>query len=323
MRVFVTGGTGLIGRRLAAELRARGDAVVVLTRGVERARALPELAGAELVAGDPMLPGDWQGAVDGCDGVINLAGQNVFSGRWNVEMRRLIRDSRVYGTGHVAAAITRARVRPRVLVQASAIGYYGSRGDEELTESSPPGSGFMPDLCREWEAAAAVVEPLGVRRATVRVGVVLAKGEGALAAMTPIFKWVPGGAAPVGSGSAWGIGRGRQWMSWVHADDIVGLFLLGLDDERAAGPINGTAPAPERNVDFSRKLAKVLWRPFLPFGPPDGLLKLILGDVAEVVTTGQRVLPARALELGYRFRHPGLEGALRSVFGKGESRRTG
>ena len=315
MRVLITGGTGMIGRRLVQRLMARGDSPVILSRKADEARRNPDLRGVQVVQGDPSKEGPWQEAVDGCEAVLNLAGQNVFSGRWNAEIKRQIRDSRVYGAEHVVAAVEKARQRPRVLVQGSAIGYYGAHADEELTESSPSGSDFLAVVCRELEDAARQVEALGVRLATIRTGVVLAKGEGALAVMGPIFKF--GGASPVGNGGhPFRPATGRQWMSWIHVDDIIGLFLLALDNPDARGPINGTAPNPARNVDFSRALAKTLHRPFLPFGPPDLLLEVMLGEMAKVVTKGQKVLPSRAEELGYRFLHPDLAEALKAAFAK-------
>ena len=315
MRVFLTGGTGMIGRRLVHRLIDRGDIPVILSRKADETRREPRFQGAQVVQGDPSKDGPWQDAVDGCDAVLNLAGQNVFSGRWNAEIKRQIRDSRVYGAEHVVKAIEKAKHRPKVLVQGSAIGYYGIHGDEELTESSPSGSDFLAIVCRELEDAAHQVEPLGVRLATVRTGVVLAKGDGALALMAPIFQWLPGGAAPIGNGGhPFRPANGRQWMSWIHIDDILGLFLLALDHPDARGPINGTAPNPVRNVDFSRELAKVLHRPFLPFGPPDLAIEVVLGEVAKVITRGQKVLPSRALQLGYQFLHPDLAGALKAAF---------
>lgn len=321
MRVFVTGGTGLIGRRLVRRLVERGDTPVVLSRRGGAARRHEELRGVELIQGDPVSGGPWQEHLSGCDAVVNLAGENLFGKRWNPELKRLIRDSRVYGTGNVVAAIARAAERPKVLVQASAIGFYGTHGDEELDESSPSGTDFMAVVCREWEEAAKPAEELGTRLAIVRTGIVLAQGEGALGVMTPIFK-LPGGAAPIGSGSNPLLpGSGRQWMSWIHLEDIVGIFLTALDSPEAHGPINGTSPNPVRNADFTRALASVLWKPYapwriaLPIGPPDALLKVVLGEVADVVAKGQRVLPRRAQALGYVFEYPELLAALRQIFG--------
>jgi uncharacterized protein (TIGR01777 family) len=308
----------MIGRRLARRLVDRGDTPVILSRKSDETRRDPVYRGIQVVQGDPSKEGPWQEAVDGCDAVCNLAGQNVFGKRWDREIKRQIRDSRVYGAEHVVGAIARAKQPPRVLVQGSAIGYYGTHDDEELTESSPSGSDFLAVVCREMEEAARQVEPLGVRLATIRTGVVLAKGEGALGVMTPIFKL--GGASPVGNGGRpFKPATGRQWMSWIHVDDILGLFLLALDDPEAKGPINGSAPNPARNVDFSRALAKVLHRPFLPIGPPDLMLEVLLGEVAKTVTRGQKVLPTRALQLGYRFVYPDLAETLAAAFAAKDS----
>jgi uncharacterized protein (TIGR01777 family) len=319
MRVFVTGGTGLIGRHIVRKLLERGDEPVILTRQADLVRRNPSMRAVRVIQGDPSVSGAWDGALDGCDAVVNLVGHNIFADRWGPSVKRKIRDSRVYSTEHVIAAVSRAQTKPRVFVQASAIGYYGPHADEELTESSPSGSDFMAVVCREWEEAAAPAEAMGLRLATIRTGVVLARGEGALGAMTPIYKWLPGGAAPVGGGgSPLKPGSGRQWMSWIHLDDIVGLFLLALDNPSAQGPINGSAPNPVRHSEFSKALASVLWRPHLPFGPPDAVLDLVLGEVAQVVTKGQKVLPVKAQQLGYAFKYPQLLPALKAVFARQE-----
>ncbi|WP_169976539.1 TIGR01777 family oxidoreductase [Tautonia rosea] len=320
MRVFMAGGTGLIGSRLIAELVGRGDQPVVLTRRASSVRERPEFRQVEVVQGDPTTSGSWQKSVDGCDAVVNLTGHNLFAKRWSPEVKRLIRESRVHSTEHLVSAVEQAKTRPTVFVQGSAVGYYGMTGDEELTESSPAGSDFMAVICREWEDASRSVANAGTRLAIIRTGIVLAKGEGALGVMTPLFKWLPGGAAPVGSGSNPLVpGTGKQWMSWIHLTDIVGLIVLAIDSNEAQGPINGTAPNPVRNIEFSRELARVVHRPFLPIGPPDVMLRTVLGEVAQVVTKGQRVLPARAVELGYRFAFPELAGALHDLLSPASS----
>jgi uncharacterized protein len=319
MRVFITGGTGLIGRRLTQRLVERGDAPVILSRQADKARLSPALRNIEVIQGDPSVPGGWDAALDGCDAVVNLVGQNIFAQRWNDTLKRLMRDSRVCATENVVAAIAKASLRPKVLVQASAVGYYGHRGDEELNESSPPGDDYMAVVCREWEDASLPAESLGARVARIRIGVVLSRKEGALAQMVPIFKL--GGASPVGSGGNRFLpGSGQQWMSWIHLEDIVGVHLLALDHPDASGPINGTAPKPERNIDFSRELARTIrrgfWPPFIPFGPPDFVIDIIMGEVSQVVTKGQRVVPERALALGYSYQFPDITSALRNIFAK-------
>ena len=313
MRVFLTGATGLVGRAIVAKLVQRNDTPLILSRRADEARRDPFFRTLRVIQGNPTAKDPWQAEVDGCDAVINLAGRNLFDGRWNARRKDEIRDSRVHATDHVVQAIASASKRPGVLVQASAIGFYGPHGDEMLMEDAPPGSDFMARVSREWEAAAAPVAELGARLVAIRTGVVLAKGEGALKAMTPIFRL--GGGSPIGGGGRpLALGRGRQWLSWIHLDDIVGLFLLGLDSPAANGPMNGTAPNPARNYDFSKALARALRRPMLPIGPPDAFLKLLLGEVADAVTHGQRVLPAKALRLGYVFRYPGMAEALAAVF---------
>jgi uncharacterized protein (TIGR01777 family) len=204
-----------------------------------------------------------------------------------------------------------------VLVQASAIGFYGPHGDEELDETSPSGTDFLAVVCREWEQASEPVAQLGVRHVIVRTGIVLAPGEGALALMGPIFKLGPG--APIGSDGGL-VAKGQQWMSWIHIDDIVGLLQTAVENAEASGPINGTAPHPVRNAEFSRTLSSVLrkphtpWRFFVPVGPPDALIRLMLGEVAGVITAGQRVLPRKAEALKYHFKYPELVDALRDIF---------
>ena len=307
MRVFVTGGTGLVGRRLLKRLLDRGDQAVVLTRRAGHAR---ELFGsrAVVVEGDPMRGGDWMDAVGDCDAVIHLAGENVFGRRWNADFKKLLHDSRILSTQLVVEALRRKPLRvdgrPKSLVNASAIGFYGPHDDEELTEESLPGSDFLANLCVEWEKAARAAESAGVRVAMIRVGVVLDKEGGALAKLLTPFKLGVGG--PVGSG--------RQWMSWIHHADLVGLFLLALDNPDAVGPINGTAPNPLTNREFGKVLGRVLHRPSFVWTP--GLaLRMLVGEAGTLVTTGQRVLPRRALDLGYAFEYPALEAALAQILG--------
>jgi uncharacterized protein len=304
MRVFVTGGTGLIGTRLVRDLLKRGDQPVVLSR---RPDAAAKLFGPSctVVSGDPTQAGDWMGAVADCDAVINLAGENVFGRRWNAEVKALLHDSRVRATQNVAEALRRpADGRRRTLVNASAIGYYGPHGDEELSEDSPPGDDFLAHICIDWEKAAHAVEAAGVRCVTVRVGVVLDKEGGALAKLLTPFKLGAGGP----------VGGGRQWMSWIHHEDMTGLFLLALDNPEARGPLNGTAPNPVTNRDFSKALGRALHRPaFMPM--PGFALRALVGEAAEVVLTGQRVLPKHAQRLGYVFKYPTADAALQEIVG--------
>jgi uncharacterized protein (TIGR01777 family) len=245
-------------------------------------------------------------AMADCDAVIHLAGENVFARRWSPEFKALLRDSRVKSTENVVQALARkphtAAGNAKILVNASAIGYYGPHGDEELAEDSPPGDDFLARLCVEWEQAARAAEPHGVRVAYVRVGIVLAKEGGALAKLLTPFKLGAGGPA----------GSGKQWMSWIHRDDLVGIFLLALDHDNARGPLNGTAPEPVTNKQFGKVLGHALHRP--SFAPtPAFALRLMLGEVADVIVTGQRVLPKRPLALGYTFQYPTVEAALAEI----------
>lgn len=308
MRVFTTGATGLVGTRLVEQLRTRGDQVAVLTRRPEAARAKWGEHVA-VVAGDPNEPGPWQDAVADCDAVVHLAGEGIFNRRWNAAFKERLRSSRLCGTANVVAALARhprtPSGTPKVLANASAIGYYGPHGDEELTETAPSGDDFLARLCVEWESAAQAATAHDVRVVRLRIGIVLDPKGGALAKLLTPFKLCAGG--PVGSG--------RQYMSWIHADDVVGLILFALDTAAANGPLNLTAPAPVTNREFGHVLGRVLHRPsFVP--TPAFALRLALGESAYIVTTGQRVLPRRAQELGYRFQFPRLETALQDLLGK-------
>ncbi len=302
MRIFLTGGTGLIGVRLVRALRKRGDDVVLLSRRADAwQRVGPDV---EIITGDSMQPGPWQDQITTCDAVVNLAGAGLFDKRWNAAYKALIRDSRVRTTENVVAALARQPARtdgtPKVLVSGSAIGYYGSRGNEELDEFSPQGGDFMAQVCVAWEAAAKAAA--GVRVALIRTGVVLDRRGGALQKLWTPFKMGVGG--PVGSG--------KQFMSWIHHADEVGIILLSLDHPEASGPLNATAPQPVTNKAFGKAFGRALSRPaFLP--TPAVALRLALGEVAGLVTNGQRVLPRRAKTLGYQFRYPDIDSALRQI----------
>jgi uncharacterized protein len=299
MRVTLTGATGLIGRRLVAELTGRGDEVTVLSRNPDRAGS--EL-GVEAMSWDPVAGPAPAEAFRGRDGVVHLAGESI-SQRWSDEAKVRIRRSRELGTVNLVMGLEAADPRPGVLVSSSAVGYYGSRGDEELDEESAPGRGFLPDICVAWEREADAARRLGVRVVTLRTGVVLDKSGGALATMLPIFRLGAGGP----------VAGGKQWLPWIHADDIVGLYLAALDDPRYDGPLNATAE-PVRNKDFSKALGRALHRPAV--APVPGFaVRLLYGDMATLVTDGQRAVPRRARELGFELRHPDLDEALRSAVG--------
>jgi uncharacterized protein (TIGR01777 family) len=237
----------------------------------------------------------------GVDAVIHLAGETV-NQRWTPSAKRRIRDSRVIGTTRLIEAIGSLESKPSVLVCASATGIYGDRGEETLTETSPPGGGFLAEVCVEWEAAAAAAAAFGIRVACLRFAMVLGKEGGALAQMRLPFEW--------GLGAR--IATGSQWMSWIHADDAVSLILRALADDRVTGAINAAAPNPVTNTEFTAALAAVLRRPAL-FRVPEGVLRLIYGEMAEIVLASQRVEPKAAREAGFEFRHPQLRGALQNL----------
>ncbi len=298
MRVLVTGATGLVGRALSASLVADGHEVVALSRSDAPAGLPP---GTRAVKGDPAVVGPWLEELGRCDACVNLAGEPVAAGRWTAERRRRIRDSRVDATRNLAAAI--ARGGPTVLVNGSAIGYYGPRGDEVLDESSGPGDDFLARVAVDWEAAARPAERRA-RVVLVRTGIVLAREGGALPRLVLPFRLLAGGP----------IGDGAFWQSWIHLADEVGILRLALEDARASGPMNATAPDPARNRDLARAIGRVLRRPSgLP--TPAFAVRAALGEMAEVVLASQRVVPSRALALGYRFRFPLLEPALRDLLG--------
>lgn len=289
MHVVVTGGTGFVGRSLIASLAAAGHAAVSITRDPLRA------------SGEAVGWSSLEAAVGAADAVVHLAGEPIAAGRWTAARKARIRASRVETTRKLVDAMAAGESRPSVLVSASAVGYYGPHGDEVLDETAPAGSDFLAEVCRAWEAEAERAESLGVRVVRLRLGVVLARDGGALARMVPPFRAFVGG--PIGSG--------RQWMSWIHGDDVTGLVLAALADDRWRGAVNATAPTPVRNADFAAALGATLARPAV-VPTPAFALRLAFGEMADVLLTGQRVVPAVATALGFHWRYPDLLGALRA-----------
>ena len=289
MRVAVTGASGRIGSHLVGRLRARGDEVTVLSRDA-----------AKGVRWDAMIQPAPADALAGRDAVVHLAGEDVAQ-RWSDAAKRRIRESRELGTRHLVdgiAALPEAE-RPRVLVSASASGYYGPRGDEEVDESAGPGSDFLAAVCIAWEREAQRAAEHGLRVVNIRTGVVLDRKGGALAKMLPPFRMGVGGP----------VAGGRQWMPWIHRDDEVGIIVAALDGDDWSGPVNASAPNPVTNRGFSRALGRALHRP--AFAPVPALaIRALYGEMAQIVTTGVRMVPRRATELGYVFAHPELDGAL-------------
>ena len=304
MKLIVTGGTGFIGRALCQTLEHDGHEVVILTRSCGA-----QVQGRQrLVSWAPPAPGPWQREIDGADGIVHLAGESVVAKRWSAEQKRRITDSRIGSTIAVVEAIRQAARKPAALVSASAIGYYGPRGDEPLREDAPPGSDFLAQVCRQWEQAAQGAEALGVRVVRLRIGMVLAPDGGALAKMLLPFKLGLGG--PLGSG--------RQWVSWIHRDDVAGLIRWALRETRVKGVVNATAPSPVTMREFARALGGALHRPaVLPV--PGVAIRLLMGEVAELLLSGQRVLPDAATRFGFQFAYPLLADALSACVARGAS----
>lgn len=303
----VTGATGLIGPRLIAALQRGGTQVTVLSR--DSARAQQRLGAAGL---EPVEAFDWDlmsepapaQALQGRDAVVHLAGENIAQ-RWSAEAKRAIRASRITGTRNLLAGLEQADARPAALVSSSGVGYYGAHGEEPLDEDAAPGADFLARICVDWEQEASNASALGMRVVLVRTGVVLDSDGGALEKMLPPFRLGVGGP----------VAGGRQYISWVHLDDLVGVIVAAVTDERWSGPVNATAPEPVSNRDFSRALGRALKRPAL-LPVPGAALSLLYGEMAEIVTKGARVVPAKALVLGYEFAHAELGEALASALGR-------
>jgi uncharacterized protein (TIGR01777 family) len=292
MRLTVTGASGLIGRPLVAALEARGDEVTTLSRDPQRG-----------VTWDPLVEPAPHEALSGRDAVIHLAAENIAQ-RWSEKAKRLIRESRVTGTENLLAGIEAASPRPAALISASAVGYYGDRGDEALDEDSPPGSDWTAGICVDWERAAAAGSALGLRVCVVRTGVVLSGEGGAVGKMLPPFRAGLGGP----------VAGGRQYVSWIAMEDVVGIYLAAVDDARYRGPVNATAPTPVTNGEFSKALGRALGRPAVA-PVPKAAVRLLFGEMSQIVTGGQKVHPGRAAALGYEFRQPDLDGALAAALG--------
>lgn len=302
MRVLVFGGSGLVGRGLVASLVRDGHQAVVVSRRPEAVHGLPP--GARAAGWDGRTLGGWVDELAGADGVVQLAGEGIF-GRWTAGRKQRIRSSRVAGSHLVAEGIAAAPRRPRVLVQGSAIGFYGGgRGDTPVDEETPAGDDFLAAVAREWEAASEGVEALGVRRPVARTGIVLSRDGGALPLMRLAFKGFTGGP----------LGDGRQWMPWIHEADEVGAIRFLLEHPQATGPYNLVAPEPVTNRDFSAAVGRALGRPSWLPAPAWGM-RLVLGELGDVLLGGQRARPERLLAAGYRFRFPELGGALADLLG--------
>ncbi|MEH1818425.1 MAG: TIGR01777 family oxidoreductase [Nostoc sp.] len=304
MKVAITGATGFVGNLLVQRLHAKGHKIVVLTRNTAFAQkvfpseAFPNI---EIVAYTPNASGSWQSVISSCDGVVNLAGEPIGEGRWTPERKQEILNSRKLGTQKIVEAIANANPKPTVLINASAIGYYGTSETATFDETSLSGNDFLAQVSQAWEAEATKVKDSGVRLVILRFGIVLGNG-GALGKMIPPFKLFAGG--PIGSG--------RQWFSWIHVDDLVNLIVQALSKSEIEGIYNATAPNPVRMADLSQTLGQVMNRPsWLPV--PGFAIEALLGDGAIVVLEGQQVIPKRTVETGFEYKYPNLQSALTQI----------
>ena len=300
MRTIITGGSGLIGRALAAELAAAEHEVIILSRTPGRVGSLP--MGVRAVGWDGRTAEGWQDLADGATAIVNLAGESIAAGRWTAARKQRIADSRLQAGAAVVQAVAGATTRPQAVIQGSAVGYYGPRGDETITEDSSAGDDFLAQVCVPWENSTKEVEPLGVRRAIIRTGIVLSRDGGALPQMTLPFRLFAGG--PLGSG--------RQGFPWIHHADEVSAIRWLIEREDASGPFNLAAPETLTNAEFGRVLGRVMRRPsFMP--TPGFALRLVLGELSTLLLDGQRQVPQRLLDLGFTFRFPTAEAALRDL----------
>ena len=311
MKIIITGATGLIGRALSRQLLERGHEVEAWTRDPARARPLlPDQCTVTAWNPTDIDPE----ALTGADVVVHLAGENIADKRWSDARKKALQSSRIDSSRALVAAIgaLAPESRPGHLVSASAIGIYGDRGDESLTEDAPAGEGFLPQLCADWEEAIFAADGLGVRTAALRIGVVLDPSDGMLATVLPLFRLGVGGR----------LGSGRQWFSWIHVDDVVGLFVHAIENENVRGPVNAAAPNPVQNSEMTRQLARAVRRPAI-FPVPLFGLRLAFGEMSSILVGSQKLVPARALETGFTFAHPTLEGAFRDLLVDGPSSSAG
>ncbi|HEY9627107.1 MAG TPA: TIGR01777 family oxidoreductase [Coleofasciculaceae cyanobacterium] len=307
MKVAVTGATGFVGSRLVERLQQAGHTVLVLSRDADRARRMFPSAtfpNVEILGYSPLQSGDWQQQISGCDGVVNLAGAPIAESRWTPERKREILESRTLGTQKIVEAIAQANPKPSVLVNSSAIGYYGTSETATFDETSAPGADFLAQVCQEWEAAAEKVKDSGTRLVILRTGIVLGLG-GAIAKMLVPFRLFAGGP----------IGTGRQWFSWIHREDLVNLILAALTQPEMNGVFNATAPNPVRMAELCQTMGQLLNRPsWLPV--PDFAMEALLGEAAKVVLEGQEVLPKQTQAAGFQYQYPRVKQALEEVLSK-------
>jgi uncharacterized protein (TIGR01777 family) len=303
MRIIITGGTGLIGKSLSQALAASGHEVIVLTRQPEKVKDMP--ASVKLQKWDSKSAEGWGELADGAGAIVNLAGAGIADQRWSADRKQEIRSSRIDAGKAVMAAIEAASIKPKTLIQSSAVGYYGTQtGDAQVTESFSPGGDFLSKVCFDWEASTAPAGKFGVRRAIIRTGVVLSNEGGAFPKQAMPFKFFAGG--PVGSG--------KQWYPWIHIDDEVRAIQFLIENEKAEGPFNLSAPNPVTNKEFGRLLGEALGRPSI-MPAPGFAIQAVFGEMATVLLEGQRAVPQRLLELGFKFKCETAQAALRDLVG--------
>jgi uncharacterized protein (TIGR01777 family) len=300
MKVFITGGTGFVGSYLSRKLLQEGYEVTILTRNTRKMH--PDSPGLSYLVGDPTQEGPWMGAVPEHDWIINLAGASIFT-RWSAGHKQEIYDSRLKTTRNLVIALAEGD-RRQLFCSTSAVGVYGPRGDETLTEASPLNHDFLGELARDWEAAALKAQDLGIRTVVTRFGIVLGRDGGALTQMARAFRLFVGGK----------LGDGRQWFSWIHQEDHARAFLFVKDHPELTGPVNFTSPEPVRNQELTLALGRVLGRPTF-MTVPAFMVRLTLGEFGDVLLSGQKVLPQRLREAGFQFRFPDLDQALRDLLG--------
>jgi hypothetical protein len=302
MQIFITGGTGFIGRNLARRLAEKGHTILVLTRS-KKGREEPD-ARITHIQGESTKPGPWQEYIKDCDIIINLAGATIFS-KWNKKQKKLILESRVKTTQNIVRALRIGSEKKVTLISASAIGYYGFHKDEKLDEKAGPGEDFLATVTRAWETEAPKAQEKGVRVVLSRFGIMLGEKGGALSLMSRFFKLFLGGP----------LGNGRQWFSWVHIRDLVEIVVFLIEHPEISGPVNACSPHPLRNKDLAKALGKALHRPSF-LRAPAFAVRLLLGEFGNVVLKGQRVLPRRLLQLGFVFQFPEIQGALADILRK-------
>lgn len=308
MKAFITGATGFIGKALCKELLQRGAEVTAVSRDAVRAQAT---LGNNVRCTEWSRANEWKSAIYAADTIFHLAGENVAENKWNPEVKERLLQSRIGTAQQIVNAMREAAARPKVLVSASGISYYGNGGENELSEASPSGGGFLAELSRGWEAAVGEAESLGVRVVQMRVSIVLGKGG----ALEKILYPLPVRISPWYLGVGGALGTGKQWFPWIHLEDTVGMFIWAAEKEEVRGAVNVVAPELIRNSRFSEVIGKIIQRPSL-FPTPKLLLRLIAGEIADELLYSQKALPSVAQKYGFVYRYPDIEGALRSILCK-------